>query len=179
MRRTLIEIYADPAMVTPERVKRFAELQRFPGNRQATLQRARTQEPLDPTPLKRLDVPTLIIWGAQGPLGAGRRRLPLPERHQGRQARDLREARPQPDGRGAPATAAAVAAFLPPIPNEPASANSSENGVIAVGIRSVAEGRGYNGEEAVLSALTNKVCYSSGDGIYNSKSSFTLCDRLT
>ncbi|HEY4893427.1 MAG TPA: alpha/beta hydrolase, partial [Reyranella sp.] len=42
-----------------------AELQRFPGNREATLQRARTQEPLDPTPLKRLAVPTLILWGAQ------------------------------------------------------------------------------------------------------------------
>ena len=100
VRRALTEIYADPAMVTPERVRRYAELQRFPGNREATLQRARTQEPLDPAPLKRLDVPTLIIWGAQGPLGADRRRLPLPERHQGRRARDLRGARPQPDGRG-------------------------------------------------------------------------------
>ena len=38
--------------------------------------------------------------GRQGPLGAGGRRLPLPGRHQGRRARDLREARPQPDGRG-------------------------------------------------------------------------------
>ena len=56
---------ADPAMITPDRVRRFAELQRFPGNRPATLLRAREQEPLDPTPLKRLDVPTLIIWGAQ------------------------------------------------------------------------------------------------------------------
>ena len=65
VRHALKEIYADPAMVTPERVRRFAELQRFPGNRKATLQRPRTQEPLDPTPLKRLDVPTLIIWGAQ------------------------------------------------------------------------------------------------------------------
>ena len=60
-----LEAYADPAMVTPERVKRTAELQRFPGNREATLARARTQEPLDPTPLKRLDVPTLILWGGQ------------------------------------------------------------------------------------------------------------------
>ncbi len=64
-RDALKEVYADPAMVTPERVRRFAELQRYPGNRKATLQRTRTQEPLDPTPLKRLDVPTLIIWGAQ------------------------------------------------------------------------------------------------------------------
>lgn len=65
VRDALKEVYADPAMVTPERVRRFAELQRYPGNRKATLQRTRTQEPLDPTPLKRLDVPTLIIWGTQ------------------------------------------------------------------------------------------------------------------
>lgn len=65
VRRSLLEVYADPAMVTPDRVKRYAELQRFPGNREATLQRAREQEPLDPTPLKRMDVPTLVIWGAR------------------------------------------------------------------------------------------------------------------
>ncbi len=65
VRRSLTEVYADPALVTPERIKRYGELQRFPGNREATLQRARTQEPLDPTPLKRLDVPTLILWGAK------------------------------------------------------------------------------------------------------------------
>ena len=99
VRRSLAEVYADPAMVTPERVRRSAELQRFPGNREATLQRARTQEPLDPTPLKRLRRADPDHLGRPGPLGADRRRLPLPERHQGRQARDLREARPQPDGR--------------------------------------------------------------------------------
>ena len=65
VKRSLTEVYADPAMVTPERVTRYAELQRFPGNRHATLLRARTQEPLDPTVLKRLDVPTLILWGAK------------------------------------------------------------------------------------------------------------------
>jgi len=65
VRRALAEVYADPAMVTPDRVRRYAELQRFPGNREATVQRARAQEPLDPTPLKRMDVPTLIIWGAK------------------------------------------------------------------------------------------------------------------
>jgi len=65
VRRRLREIYANPAMVTPERVRRVSDLQRFPGNRAATLQRARTQEPLDPSMLRSLDVPTLIIWGAQ------------------------------------------------------------------------------------------------------------------
>ena len=65
VKRSLAEVYADPAMVTPERVTRYAELQRFPGNRHATLLRARTQEPLDPSVLKRLAVPTLILWGAE------------------------------------------------------------------------------------------------------------------
>lgn len=65
VRDSLLEAYGDPAMVTPERVRRFAELQRFPGNRRATLLRARTQDLLDTTVLKRLDVPTLILWGAR------------------------------------------------------------------------------------------------------------------
>jgi pimeloyl-ACP methyl ester carboxylesterase len=65
VRRTLLHAYADPSMVTDERVKRTAELQRFPGNREATLERARTQAALDPTPLKGLEVPTLILWGAK------------------------------------------------------------------------------------------------------------------
>src|SRR5262245_30303122 len=63
--RKLTEAYADPAMVTPDRVRRTAELQRFPGNREASLLRARTQEPLDSRPLRRLTVATLILWGAR------------------------------------------------------------------------------------------------------------------
>jgi pimeloyl-ACP methyl ester carboxylesterase len=63
VRRTLLQQYADPSMVTNQRVKRTAELQRFPGNQEATLERARTQTLLDPTILKRLDVRTLILWG--------------------------------------------------------------------------------------------------------------------
>ena len=64
-RTTLLDVYADPALVTPERVNRYAELQRYPGNRHATLSRVRNQEALDPSTLKRLDVPTLILWGAR------------------------------------------------------------------------------------------------------------------
>ena len=67
VRETLLQAYADPSQVTTERVKRTAELQRFPGNREATLQRARTQPPLDPEPLKHLKVPTLILWGRKDP----------------------------------------------------------------------------------------------------------------
>ena len=65
VQRKLSEAYADPAMVTPERVKRAAELQRFPGNREAALLRARTQEPLDASSLRHLTVATLILWGAR------------------------------------------------------------------------------------------------------------------
>jgi pimeloyl-ACP methyl ester carboxylesterase len=116
VRRSLLEVYTDPAMVTPERVKRFAELQRFPGNRQATLVRARTQEPLDPSPLKRLDVPTLIIWGAQD------RWVPVADAF--RFQNDIKGAKlaifenlgHDPMEENPKATAAAVAEFLPTEP---------------------------------------------------------------
>ena len=119
VRRSLAEVYADPAMATPERIRRYADLQRFPGNRQATLQRARTQEPLDPTPLKRLDVPTLILWGAKD------RWVPVADafRFQG----DIRGAKldifenlgHNPMEEDPKATAAAVAAFLASTPARP------------------------------------------------------------
>jgi pimeloyl-ACP methyl ester carboxylesterase len=120
VRRSLEEMYADPAMVTPERIKRTAELQRFPGNREATLQRARTQEPLDPTPLKRLEVPTLIIWGAED------RWVPIADAF--RFQNDIKRAKLEvfeklghnPMEEDPRATAAAVAAFLKPIPPPPA-----------------------------------------------------------
>ncbi len=118
VRRGLAEAYADPAMVTPERVRRTAELQRFPGNREATVQRARTQEPLDPSVLKRLDVPTLILWGAKD------RWVPTADAF--RFQEDIRGARLEifeklghnPMEEDPAATAAAVAAFLKPIPNQ-------------------------------------------------------------
>jgi pimeloyl-ACP methyl ester carboxylesterase len=119
VRRSLEEMYADPAMVTPERIKRTAELQRFPGNREATLQRARSQEPLDPTPLKRLRVPTLILWGAQD------RWVPIADAF--RLQNDIKGAKLEvfeklghnPMEEDPTATAAAVAAFLKPIPPPP------------------------------------------------------------
>jgi len=131
VRRALMEIYADPAMVTPDRVRRFGELQRFPGNRPATLLRARNQDPLDPTPLRRLDVPTLIIWGAQD------RWVPVADafRLQGsikgarlaifeKPGHDPMEENPRD-------TAAAVAAFLPttpppPLPQAPPAPSNSD-----------------------------------------------------
>jgi pimeloyl-ACP methyl ester carboxylesterase len=124
VRRSLEEVYVDQAMVTPERIRRYAELQRFPGNRAATLQRARTQEPLDPTPLKRLDVPALIIWGVKD------RWVPVADAF--RFQEDIKGAKlalfdnlgHNPQEENPKATAAALAAFLPappPLPVAPAA----------------------------------------------------------
>lgn len=113
VRRSLGEVYADPAMVTPERVRRYAELQRFPGNRHATLVRARTQEPLDPSVLKRLDVPTLILWGAKDrwvPPADGAR---FQHNIKGAKLSSFEKLGHNPMEEDAKATAAAVAAFLP------------------------------------------------------------------
>jgi pimeloyl-ACP methyl ester carboxylesterase len=118
-RRALAELYADPAMVTPERVRRFAELQRFPGNRPATLQRLRNQEPLDPAPLKRLDVPTLIIWGAQDrwvPIADAFR---LQSDIKGSKLAIFEKLGHAPMEEDPQATAGAVAAFLPTEPPPP------------------------------------------------------------
>ena len=118
-RRSLTEMYGSPAMVTPERVTRYVELQRFPGNRDATLQRARTQDALDPAPLKRLDMPTLILWGAAD------RWVPVADAF--RFQNDIKGAKLEifeklghnPMEEDPSATAAAVAAFLRPIPPRP------------------------------------------------------------
>jgi pimeloyl-ACP methyl ester carboxylesterase len=121
VRRSLLEVYADPAMVTPERVKQFAELQRFPGNRQATLIRVRTQEPLDPSPLKRLDVPTLIIWGAKDrwvPVADGFR---FQNDIKGAKLAIFENLGHDPIEENPKATAAAVAEFLPTEPPPPLS----------------------------------------------------------
>jgi pimeloyl-ACP methyl ester carboxylesterase len=120
-------------MVTPERIKQFGELQRFPGNRQATLIRARTQEPLDPTPLKRLDVPTLIIWGAKDrwvPIADGFR---FQNDIKGAKLAIFENLGHDPMEENPKATAAAVAEFLPtaappplappPQPAEPSTAD--------------------------------------------------------
>jgi len=120
VQRKLTQAYADPAMVTPDRVKRTAELQRFPGNREATLQRARTQEPLDTAPLKRLRVATLILWGAQD------RWVPVADAFlfqndiKGAKVEIFEKLGHDPMEEDPVATAAAVAAFLKPISIRPA-----------------------------------------------------------
>ena len=113
-------VYADPAMVTPERVRRYAELQRFPGNREATLQRARTQEPLDPAPLKRLDVPTLIIWGGKDRWVPTADAFRFQNDIKGAELEIFEALGHNPMEEDAKATAAAVAAFIKPITPRPA-----------------------------------------------------------
>jgi pimeloyl-ACP methyl ester carboxylesterase len=120
VRHTLIQAYGDPAMLASGAVERTAELQRFPGNREATLQRARAQGLLDPTPLKRLDVPTLILWGGKDPW--------LPVADAFRFQNDIKGAKLVIFAKlghdlieeNAKASAAAVAAFLQPTPARPA-----------------------------------------------------------
>jgi pimeloyl-ACP methyl ester carboxylesterase len=133
-RTTLLDVYADPALVTPERVKRYAELQRYPGNRHATLSRVRNQEALDPSTLKRLDVPTLILWGARDkwvpPADAFRFQNDI----KGSQLALFENAGHNPMEEEPAATAAAVDAFLPrslpprpepPMPSAPNDAATS------------------------------------------------------
>jgi pimeloyl-ACP methyl ester carboxylesterase len=119
VRRSVAGLYADPATATPERVRRYAELQRFPGNREATLVRARSQEPLDPTALRRLDVPTLLLWGGQDrwvpPADAFRFQGDI----KGAQLEIFEKLGHNPMEEDPKATAAAVAAFLKPVPKRP------------------------------------------------------------
>ncbi len=55
---------------TPEKVDRYWELLRYPGNRRATIERfSAPREPLTPDGLKPLDeIPTLILWGREDQL---------------------------------------------------------------------------------------------------------------
>lgn len=119
VRRSLGDAYADPEMATPERVRRYAELQRFPGNREATLHRVRTQEPLDPAPLKRMDVPTLIVWGAKDrwvPVGNAFR---FQNDIKGAKLEIFENLGHNPMEEDPAATAAAVAAFIADVPAPP------------------------------------------------------------
>lgn len=58
---------ADPSQITEEQVDRYWELLRYPGNRQAVVDRANTSRggPFDPSEIERLNMPVLIIWGEQ------------------------------------------------------------------------------------------------------------------
>jgi pimeloyl-ACP methyl ester carboxylesterase len=69
-------VYGDPSKVTMELVDRYYELTLRAGNRSALGQRFAQMVPSHTEPLKKLQIPTLILWGAQDKL------IPLDNAHQ-------------------------------------------------------------------------------------------------
>ena len=65
IRDSLEEVYGDPAQVDEELVTRYYELTLRPGNRQAFIDRARTEMTWRHNELGEIDTPTLIIWGGR------------------------------------------------------------------------------------------------------------------
>ncbi len=82
MEKSLREVYADDAKVTPALVDRYYELSLREGNRAAFVARARTVEPNRFDQIAYVRAPTLILWGKQDvwiPVATARRfteRLP-------------------------------------------------------------------------------------------------------
>ncbi len=59
---------SNTAIITPKMVDRYWELNRYPGNREATMLRfaaAQKSRPATPAQLKQIKAPTLILWGAE------------------------------------------------------------------------------------------------------------------
>ncbi|MEW4448476.1 alpha/beta hydrolase [Qipengyuania sp. JC766] len=67
---SLRQSVSNAAIVTPEAVDRYWELLRYPGNRQATVDRFSTRDrtPYTDAELGSIDVPALIIWGDEDAL---------------------------------------------------------------------------------------------------------------
>ena len=63
VRRTLLEVYGDDRKVTDALVERYFELQRRAGNRQAFIERARTDAVDETAALPGIHCPTLVLWG--------------------------------------------------------------------------------------------------------------------
>lgn len=64
--KSLTQSMVNPVFVTKERVDRYWELLRFPGNRQATLDRFRTdREEEFAQQLTEITAPTLLLWGRE------------------------------------------------------------------------------------------------------------------
>ena len=65
VRWMLEKVYANNTAITPTLVQEQFDLMLRPGNRQAILDRARSQEPPPATALlSDIDMPTLLVWGA-------------------------------------------------------------------------------------------------------------------
>ncbi|MEP2737162.1 MAG: alpha/beta hydrolase [Erythrobacter sp.] len=67
VRASMEDAVADPAMITEQLVDRYWELLRFPGNRQAVVDRANTARGghFQPENLATLAMPALVMWGEE------------------------------------------------------------------------------------------------------------------
>lgn len=67
VRSSMEDAVADPSMITEEAIDRYWELLRYPGNRQAVVDRASTNRggPFDAGDVAALTMPALIMWGEE------------------------------------------------------------------------------------------------------------------
>ena len=65
VKNSLLDVYADDSKVTEDLVNRYFDFQVREGNRQAFIDRARTQKRVDPALIKTIKQPVLIQWGDQ------------------------------------------------------------------------------------------------------------------
>jgi len=63
--KNLMEVYADDSKVTEKLVDRYFYLARRAGNRQAFIDRARTIMDYNTSLIQTINIPTLIMWGAE------------------------------------------------------------------------------------------------------------------
>ncbi len=75
LEKSLYQSTSVHSIITPAMIDRYWELLRYPGNRQATIDRFSTERvPIDPAAIRAVKVPTLIIWGEEDkliPLSSG------------------------------------------------------------------------------------------------------------
>ena len=69
VKKSILSVYADDSKVDEALIDRYYDLTLRQGNRKALSRRLRdTDNESDPAQIKQLDLPTLIIWGAQDDL---------------------------------------------------------------------------------------------------------------
>ena len=64
LKMSLVDAYANPAVLTPELAQRYHDLMLAPGSRDALMKRMQQTVLVDPLPhLRRISAPTLLLWG--------------------------------------------------------------------------------------------------------------------
>jgi pimeloyl-ACP methyl ester carboxylesterase len=76
LEKSLRDSVSVQSIATPAMIDRYWELLRYPGNRQATIDRFSTPRvPIDPAAIRAIKIPTLVIWGEDDkliPFSAGK-----------------------------------------------------------------------------------------------------------